>query len=130
MLRTISLAGYATGGGSLADPPVTSVVVAAVSWLQATLLGPVATLIAVIAVSWIGLTMLSGRTNVRHGLTVIAGCFVLFGAATIAAGIRGSAAGAELGQLPDVPTPHAPPAPPAFPPANNDPYAGAAVPRP
>ena len=35
MLRTISLAGYATGGGSLADPPGTSVVVAAISWLQA-----------------------------------------------------------------------------------------------
>jgi type IV secretion system protein VirB2 len=31
--------------------------------------------------------------NWRHGLTVIIGCFILFGAASIVAGIRQTAAG-------------------------------------
>ena len=131
MHLTTLLASY-TPAVSLADPPGTSVVVAAVSWLQGALLGTVATVIAVIAVSWIGLMMLSGRTNVRHGLTVIAGCFVLFGASTIAAGIRSTTDGMEGSAAADLapPPPPAPDTPPEFPPANNDPYAGAAVPAP
>ncbi len=35
--------------------------------------------------------MLSGRLNWRYGATVIVGCFILFGAATIVGGIRATA---------------------------------------
>jgi type IV secretion system protein VirB2 len=37
--------------------------------------------------------MLTGRMNWRYGITVIVGCFILFGAASIVSGIQ-SAAGA------------------------------------
>ena len=65
-----------------------SVLVSAVRWLQGTLLGTVATVVAVIAIASVGLMMLTGRINWRYGLTVIIGCFILFGAASIVAGIR------------------------------------------
>lgn len=65
--------------------------VSAVHWLQGTLLGTVATVVAVIAVASVGLLMLSGRINWRHGATVIVGCFILFGAASIVAGIQSTA---------------------------------------
>jgi type IV secretion system protein VirB2 len=61
------------------------------SWLQGTLLGTVATVAAVIAVATVGLMMLTGRINWRYGVTVIFGCFVLFGASTIVAGIHSTA---------------------------------------
>lgn len=113
--------------GSLADPAGASVLGAAIGWLQATLLGTLATTIAIIAVACVGLMMLSGRINLRHGLTVIAGSFVLFGATTIVAGIQ-SMAGTDLAGG-YAPPPVAPPPPlPALPPANPDPYAGASVP--
>ena len=37
--------------------------------------------------------MLTGRLNWRYGATVILGCFILFGAAAIVAGIRTAATG-------------------------------------
>jgi len=49
----------------------------------------------VIAVAAVGLMMLTGRINWRYGATVILGCFILFGAASIVAGIQASA---QLGQ--------------------------------
>ena len=116
--------------GSLADPAGSSVLAAAVSWLEATLLGTVATTIAVIAVSAVGLMMLTGRVNLRHGLTVIAGGFILFGASTIAGGLRSLAVpDLEAAQhAPQPPVSAPPPALPPPPPANHDPYAGASVP--
>lgn len=36
--------------------------------------------------------MLTGRVNWRHGAVVILGCFILFGAASIVAGIQSTAA--------------------------------------
>lgn len=75
------------------DPEGSGVIVDAVSWLQGTLLGTVATVIAVIAVAAVGFMMLTGRMNWRHGAVVIMGCFVLFGAASIVAGIRSAAIG-------------------------------------
>ena len=63
----------------------------AVHWLEGTLLGTVATVIAVIAVASVGFMMLTGRMNWRHGAVVILGCFILFGAASIVAGIRQAA---------------------------------------
>jgi len=78
-----------------ADPAGSGVIVSAVNWLQGTLLGTVATVVAVIAVAAVGLMMLTGRINWRYGATVILGCFILFGAASIVAGIQSSA---QLGQ--------------------------------
>jgi type IV secretion system protein VirB2 len=60
-------------------------------WLQGTLLGTVATVAAVIAVAVVGFMMLTGRINWRYGITVVFGCFVLFGAASIVGGIRSTA---------------------------------------
>lgn len=77
------------------DPAGSGVFVSAVNWLQGTLLGTVATVAAVIAVATVGFMMLTGRINWRHGATVILGCFVLFGAASIVAGIQSTA---TLGQ--------------------------------
>jgi type IV secretory pathway VirB2 component (pilin) len=76
-----------------ADPEGSGVIIGAVNWLQGTLLGTVATVVAVIAVASIGFMMLTGRMNWRHGAVVILGCFILFGAASIVAGIRASVAG-------------------------------------
>ena len=50
------------------------------------------TVVAVIAVASIGFMMLTGRMNWRYGATLILGCFILFGAASIVAGIQSSAA--------------------------------------
>ena len=74
------------------DPEGSGVLVNAVNWLQGTLLGTVATTVAVIAVAAVGFMMLTGRINWRHGATVILGCFILFGAASIVAGIQSAAA--------------------------------------
>jgi type IV secretion system protein VirB2 len=73
---------------SAADPAGSGVIVSAVRWLQDTMLGTVATVVAVIAVASVGFLMLTGRINWRYGATVILGCFILFGAASIVAGIQ------------------------------------------
>lgn len=74
-----------------ADPAGSGPIVGAVNWLQSTLLGTVATVAAVIAVACVGFLMLTGRMNWRYGITVILGCFILFGAASIVAGIQTAA---------------------------------------
>ena len=76
-----------------ADPQGSGPIVAALGWLQGTLLGNVATAVAVMAVAAVGFMMLTGRLNWRFGATVIIGCFVLFGAGAIVSGIQGAAAG-------------------------------------
>lgn len=75
------------------DPQGSSVIVNAFDWLQGTLLGTVATTVAVIAVAAVGFMMLTGRLSWRYGAIVIIGCFILFGATTIVAGIQATAAG-------------------------------------
>ncbi|MEO6042098.1 MAG: TrbC/VirB2 family protein [Croceibacterium sp.] len=75
-----------------ADPQGSGPIVAALGWLQGTLLGNVATAVAVMAVATVGFMMLTGRMNWRFGATVIIGCFILFGAASIVAGIQSAAA--------------------------------------
>lgn len=75
------------------DPDGSGVIIGAVNWLQGTLLGTVATVVAVIAVACVGFMMLTGRINWRHGAVVVLGCFILFGAASIVAGIRAAAGG-------------------------------------
>jgi type IV secretion system protein VirB2 len=80
---------------SYSDPAGSGVLVSAVNWLQGTLLGTIATVVAVIAVAAVGFMMLTGRINWRYGVTVILGCFILFGASSIVAGIHSTA---TLGQ--------------------------------
>jgi len=75
-----------------ADPRGSGPIVAALAWMQGTLLGNVATAVAVMAVAAVGFMMLTGRVNWRFGATVIVGCFVLFGAASIVSGIQSAAA--------------------------------------
>ena len=75
-----------------ADPGGSGPIVAALAWMQGTLLGTVATAVAVMAVAAVGFMMLTGRMNWRFGATVIIGCFILFGAASIVAGIQSAAA--------------------------------------
>ena len=75
------------------DPQGSGPILSAVNWLQGTLLGNVATALAVIAVGATGLMMLTGRIDWRRGATVILGCFIVFGAAAIVAGIRSVATG-------------------------------------
>lgn len=73
------------------NPQGSGPILAAIGWIQGTLLGNVATSVAVIAVAIVGFMMLTGRMSWRHGVTVIIGCFVLFGAAAIVAGIQAAA---------------------------------------
>ena len=75
----------------VANPQGSGPLLAAVEWIQGTLLGNLATTVAVIAVAIVGFMMLTGRMNWRHGITVIIGCFVIFGAAAIVAGIQQAA---------------------------------------
>jgi len=116
---------YVSVSQSLADPAGSSPLVAAIDWLKGTLLGTIALTVAIVAVALVGFMMLSGRVNIRRGLTVIVGCFVLFGASSIVAGIQATALGGgepvssgdalETTPAVVIPTPSA-----------EDPYAGAA----
>lgn len=76
-----------------ADPQGSSPLIAALQWLEGTLLGNLATTAAVIAVAAVGFMMLTGRIEWRRGLTVVIGCFIIFGATAIVSGIRALAGG-------------------------------------
>jgi type IV secretion system protein VirB2 len=98
MKKLLSVAAVAalSAGPALAqggEPAGSSPLLAALQWVQDTLLGRLATTAAVIAVALIGYLMLTGRFEWRRGLTVLVGIFVIFGAVTIVAGIRGLAGG-------------------------------------
>ena len=104
---------------------------AAAYWLQALLLGSVASIVAIVAIAVVGLMMLSGRIDIRRGVIVVLGCFLLFGAPTISAGLRdglaGDAAQSTL-YFPDHIAISPPPLPkPMATPAPYDPYAGASL---
>ena len=75
------------------DPAGSSPLLAALGWVQGTLLGNLATTAAVIAVALIGYLMLTGRFDWRRGVVVLVGIFIIFGAVTIVAGIRSLAGG-------------------------------------
>lgn len=117
------------------EPSSANAIASAAIWLQSTLLGTIATTVAVMAVASIGFLMLAGRIDIRRGAQVVLGCFVIFGASTIANGIFG----ASSGTVPNPDLAQAPPPPPLLfpgPPANSkaaaspfDPYAGAALPQ-
>ena len=95
VLRLLAVATFALPAAAHAqgtNPAGSGPIVAALAWLQGTLLGNVATAVAVMAVAAVGFMMLTGRMNWRFGATVIIGCFILFGAASIVAGIQSAAA--------------------------------------
>ena len=95
----VTAAALALAGPALAqagaDPAGSSPINAALEWVQGTMLGNLATTAAVIAVAAVGFLMLTGRIDWKRGLTVVIGCFVIFGAAAIVAGIRAVAGGAH-----------------------------------
>ncbi len=112
----------------------TNAVASAVLWVTGLLSGSLALGVAIIAVAGIGYLAFWGRIDLRRSAFVIAGCFLIFGAATIAFGIQNALAGGDgIGSetSPMVATP--PPLPIAATPAVNaqpyDPYAGAALPQ-
>lgn len=116
--------------GFLADPVATSPLAAAASWIEQTLLGTVATAIAIVCVASVGWLMLAGRLEVRRGLTVVLGCFVLFGATTIVGGLMNAVRGqanAPVVQSAPPPTVEVPEVGNSV--APYDPYAGASVRR-
>lgn len=114
---------------SLDDPVGSSVILHAVKWLVGTVLGTMAATVAVIAVATVGLLALGGRIDVRRALTVVLGCFVLFGSSGLVAGLqnliredgiplRAPVAQADISPLATLQQR----------PAGYDPYAGASVP--
>ncbi len=104
-------------------------IAAALNWIQAVMLGTVATSVAVIAVASVGFMMLQGRVDYRRAGQVIIGCFILFGASSVAGGLQSLVYDAS----PDGPpsamaaAPEPPPPLPVTPVPQPDPYAGAAL---
>ena len=117
---------------SLADPTGSGAIADGMAWVQGAALGNVATSVAVIAVAVTGLMMLAGRLALRRGITVVLGCFLLFGAAGIAAALTGldraDAPSSPVSASDRSPLASRLPAPPP-PPAADDPYAGASLPQ-
>ena len=99
----------------------------AIDWIEQMLLGSVATVVATLAVAITGLLLLNGRMDWRRGARTIAGCFLIFGAPIIAAGLLAPATSTSPGAVSPVLEPEVPPPPPR-PPEAYDPYAGAALP--
>ena len=91
-IAALPLIAMSAPAAAAADPQGSGPIVAALMWMQGTLLGNVATAVAVIAVAMVGFMMLTGRMNWRFGATVIIGCFILFGSAAIVSGIQSAAA--------------------------------------
>jgi type IV secretion system protein VirB2 len=70
------------------DPEGSGPILAAMQWIEGTLMGNIATTAAVIAVGVVGLMMLTGRIDWRRGIAVVLGAFIIFGAAAIVEGMR------------------------------------------
>lgn len=116
----------------LSDPTGAQSLLSAAQWVESTLLGSTAMVVATLAVATLGFLMLSGRVPFKRGAGVLLGCFVLFGATTLAQGIK-RIAGVDGGDAPPLPVAIANPPPrsvipPPAQPQVYDPYAGAAVP--
>lgn len=80
------------------EPAASPAILAAIQWVQGALLGTVATSIAIICVAGLGYQCLTGRIPARRAITVLLGCFILFGSAHIAAALHGLA-GVEPGPV-------------------------------
>lgn len=100
----------------------------AVYWIESLMLGSLATVIAVLAIATLGLLMLQGRLDKSQSARAILGCFLIFGAPLIAAGLLGTittAPSVTVGASAEAEIA----APPPRPPEHYDPYAGAALPQ-
>ncbi len=84
---------FATPALAQTDAGGSSPLLGALQWIQHSMLGPIATSAAVIAVAAVGFMMLTGRIEWRRGLTVVIGCFIIFGAVAIVEGIRMASGG-------------------------------------
>lgn len=116
---------------SLTEPTGANPLVVAVGWLQSVMLGTIGSSISIIAVAAIGMMMLAGQLPLRRGSKVLLGCFILFGASSVASGIRG-AVDAAFGSV-DTSSSVSPVEPSPLSETlasqpNYDPYAGASVP--
>lgn len=115
---------------SVAPVTETSALVRAVQWAETVIFGPIATAFAVLAVASLGFAMLSGRLSMRRGLVAVLGCFITFGAPSIARGIVGLTqrrnATQGIAVLAPAPEPRLD-IPAAKPAEVDDPYAGASV---
>jgi type IV secretory pathway VirB2 component (pilin) len=114
---------------SLTDPSPAGVLASAATWVTDLMFGPLATTIAVIAVAWIGFAMLSGRIDIKRGLSVVFGCFLLFGARGMVdalGALAGVQAVPQTANMQTVPN-HANSRPQANNTNGYDPYAGASV---
>lgn len=115
------------------DIPQPNAIDGAIGWFQATLVGSVATAVAIIAMACLGLLLLSGRLSGRRGIQLILGCFVVFGAPTIASGILNALSlkddrAPAVDALPTAANVAPVPMRPLPPNQPYDPYAGAALP--
>jgi type IV secretory pathway VirB2 component (pilin) len=114
----------------LPPSPEANALAVAAQWIADVLTGPVATSLAVISIAALGYLMLSGRLEIRRGLRIVLGCFILFSAPTIALGLRNATHDLERERTtlrmmkPTVLTP-----PSRTMDNSADPYAGAAVRR-
>ena len=84
----LSAIASAPAAAQTTDPAGSGPILAALQWVEGTLLGNVATTAAVIAIAVVGLMMLTGRMDWRRGLVVVLGAFIVFGAAAIVEGMR------------------------------------------
>jgi type IV secretory pathway VirB2 component (pilin) len=120
----IGASSFPQGGGAI---------LGAANWVEGLIQSPAVTGIAILAIAAAGLSMLSGHIQVRRGLTVALGCFILFGASAIARGIVGSVSAVSSTDAPSLAWPPPQPTPianapvPAVPPPVADPYAGASI---
>jgi type IV secretory pathway VirB2 component (pilin) len=125
MIANLGFGSADTGGGDALPM--------AAHWLQALLLGTIASIIAIVAIAVVGLMMLNGRIDIRRGITVVLGCFLLFGAPVIAAGLLGAISENAAQPTPYTAEPGSTNPSPRMPgpsrtPAPYDPYAGASMP--
>ena len=110
-----------------------SAAVSAADWIRLTLSGSMASAMATIAIAGMGLLLLAGRIDVRRGALTILGCFLVFGAGSIAQGFLSAARNAA-----DTSVASGSPALPTYPTAksvaaaqnqmDSSPYAGVARP--
>lgn len=114
---------------TLFSPPTQSVFETTNTWVVALLSGQAATALCTIAIAVLGYSLMAGRIQLRKGILAVLGCFLLFGATNLANDLQ-KLARSSLPTGPKTITISSPPIEPEAPPppANYDPYAGAAVP--
>jgi type IV secretory pathway VirB2 component (pilin) len=111
----------------LGTPMSPGALVTAANWLQQVVAGNAALALGVIAIAVLGLAMFNGQVSVRRGLTVVMGCFLLFGAPSVGRVLSGFASGSRAQIGTPSPDTDARPASLPAPPPTRDPYAGAGL---